>query len=312
MITEKQLRELHERLLRKKRLESLLPELESRRAELSAQVEELRSRSESEQADVDMLEKRGLASFFYELIGKKEEKLTKERAEAAAAAAKYYSARRELDAVESDIAAYESELLTLADARERYESALTGRIEEIKSQNLPGADELITLGERCADIDARLREVYEAVAAGETARGTANEILGSLDDAEGWGTWDLIGGGLISGMAKHSCLDDAQELVPRLQTELRRFQSELGDVDMDAGDLAISAGGFLRFADLFFDGLFADLAALDHIRDAQTQVESTAKQIDVSLGRLHRLTESLTGQRDKLRVRMEALAAGEK
>ena len=76
-------------------------------------------------------------------------------------------------------------------------------------------------------------------------------MLARLDDAEGWGTWDLVGGGLISGMAKHSCLDDAQELVPRLQTELRRFQSELGDVDMDAGELDISADGFLRFADLF-------------------------------------------------------------
>lgn len=312
MISEKQLHELHGALLRKNRLESLLPELESRRAELSAQVETLRSRSESEQADVDALEKRGLASLFYELIGKKEEKLTRERAEAAAAAAKYYSARRELDAVESDIAAYETELLSLADARERYESALAERIEEIKSKNLPGADELISLGERCADIDARLREVYEAVAAGETARGTVNEILSSLDDAEGWGTWDLIGGGLISGIAKHGCLDDAQELVPRLQTELRRFQSELGDVDMDIGGIDISADGFLRFADLFFDGLFADLAALDHIRDAQTQVENAAQKIDAALSRLHWLTESLTEQRGKLCTRMEALAAGEK
>jgi len=32
---------------------------------------------------------------------------------------------------------------------------------------------------------------------------------------------------------------------------------------------------FLKFADFFFDGLFADWAVLDHINQAQSRVENT-------------------------------------
>ena len=37
-----------------------------------------------------------------------------------------------------------------------------------------------------------------------------DSVLSSLESAEGWGTWDLLGGGLISDLAKHSHIDDAK------------------------------------------------------------------------------------------------------
>ncbi len=35
-------------------------------------------------------------------------------------------------------------------------------------------------------------------------------VSSTLDSAEGWGTWDLFGGGLITDLAKYSKLDEAQ------------------------------------------------------------------------------------------------------
>lgn len=56
------------------------------------------------------------------------------------------------------------------------------------------------------------------------------EAVQSLDKAEGWATWDMIGGGMISTAIKHSHLDDAKRQVHLAQNRLRNFESELADI----------------------------------------------------------------------------------
>ena len=56
--------------------------------EQKEKVEELRQEKEDEQKDVDRLEDRGLTALFYSLIGKIDEKMTKEQKEAYAASVK--------------------------------------------------------------------------------------------------------------------------------------------------------------------------------------------------------------------------------
>ena len=109
----------------------------------------------------------------------------------------------------------------------------------------------------------------------------AKNVLGS-----GWSTWDIVGGGLLVDIAKHRELDHAQEQVEQLQIDLRRFKTELVDVEITA-ELQVSVDGFLKFADFFFDGLFADWAVLDHIKQAQEQVENTKQQIEQVLAMLN-------------------------
>lgn len=118
----------------------------------------------------------------------------------------------------------------------------------------------------------------------------ADAVLSKLDDAEGWGTWDILGGGLLSDLAKHSSLDEAQGLVETLQVQLRRFKTELADVTVHA-DLHVSIEGFLRFADYFFDGLFADWAVLDKIEESQNEVKKTVTQIEKVLNKLSKMLD---------------------
>ena len=90
------LKELQRRAARRAQVQAQLRELETQRSALEARVEELAVVLHDERADVERLEAGGLTAFFYSLLGKGEEKLDKERREAAAAALKYESAAREL------------------------------------------------------------------------------------------------------------------------------------------------------------------------------------------------------------------------
>jgi hypothetical protein len=306
---DEQLQILQQQIVQKRREESKLKELNKQREELSARVSEFQKDKLEQQADVDQLEGHSLAAFFYALIGKKEERLDKEREEAYAAKVKYDVAARELLAIEEDILRSEAEVNRLKGSEQQYERMLRNKAEEIKNTGSVEAEEIFKAEERIAYIENQLKEINEALAAGEKALSITNRVLSNLDSAEGWGTWDLLGGGMISGMAKHSHLDEAQKLIEDLQVQLRRFKTELTDVTIDA-DIQVSIDGFLHFADYFFDGLFADWAVLDKINQSQDKVKDTKDQIERVLYHLKSISSSSKEEMESEKVRLNELVLG--
>lgn len=100
---DQQLKELLAECARKKKLEATAAELRHQRDTYTARAEELKQTMQEEQADVDRLEGWSLAAFFYNVVGKMDEKLSKERQEAYAARVQYDTAVRELAGVEEDL-----------------------------------------------------------------------------------------------------------------------------------------------------------------------------------------------------------------
>ena len=305
-VYDEELRTLREQMERKRQLEAMLKDLREQQQELTGRVRELEKVKLEEQADVDRLEGHSLAAFFYGVIGKMDEKLTQERQEAYAARVKYDAAARELSTVEEDLERKEAEYRRLEGCEKRYARVLGEKGAALKAAGGETAEAILKLEERLAYLRSQQKELAEAVSAGRAALVTADEILHSLDSAHGWATWDLLGGGLVADLAKHSHLDSAQAAVERLQVELRRFKTELADVTIDA-DLQVSVDGFLRFADYFFDGLFVDWAVMDRISQSQAAVEGTRGQIVSVLDRLGTMTAAAERERAETQTRLDTL-----
>lgn len=303
---DEQLQELQQQIGRKNRLDSILKELDRQRKELEEKTRELESVMYSEQADVEQLERRSLASFFYNVVGKMDEKLDKERAEAYAAKVKYDAAANELAAVQRDIEGFERERRSLQNCEERYEQILREKEHSIKVAGGEAANEIFKIEERISYLEGQKKELREAVRAGEAALETTEKILSSLNSAEGWGVWDLAGGGLVADMVKHSHLDDAQHAVECLQGQLRSFKTELADVKIDS-QMQVNVDGFLRFADYFFDGLFADWAVMDKISKAQGQVNDTKRQIQTILSQLNSMERGVEAEQQELKQKRDSL-----
>ena len=303
---DQQLKELFAQCARKRKLEASAAELRRQRDTYATRAEELEQAMQEEQADVDRLEGRSLAAFFYNVVGKMDEKLTKERQEAYAAQVKYDAAARELAGAEEDLCRCQAELDTLGDCEVRYAALLREKTQAVKAAGGAVAEQILALEERSAYLESQERELREASAAGQNALSTAEQILESLNSAENWGTWDLVGGGLMADLAKHSRLDDAQESVEYLQSQLRAFRTELADVTISA-DFQVNIDGFLRVADYIFDGIFADWAVLDQINRSQAQVEDTRDQISGVLHHLHQMLVMAEEERARLQREIERL-----
>lgn len=303
---DEQLKSLQQQVARKARIEALLKDLHNQRVELDKKVTQLKDIKQDEQADVDRLEGRSLASFFYNVVGNKDEKLDKERREAYEAAVKYDVAVRELTAMEEDIKRYENELKTLHGCENSYEQVLKEKATAIKSSGIHEVAKMMEMEEQIAFFENQKKEIEEAICAGNKADKIAEEVLSHLKHAENWGTWDLFGGGLIADLGKHSALDKAQQVVEDLQVQLRRFKTELADVTINA-DMQVNIEGFLRFADYFFDGLFSDLATLNRINDSQNHVQNTKNQIENVLNKLSSMLNAIEDEHVKTKSELDDL-----
>lgn len=112
-----------------------------------------------------------------------------------------------------------------------------------------------------------------------------------------WGTYDIIGGGILSTAIKHGKLDNAAAQINRTHSYLNTFRTELADVGKSIGNINIDISSFLRVADYFFDGLLADISVQSKINDAIYQVNITTNKVDTVIQDLNR---NLKIQNEKL------------
>ena len=299
--------ELQQKVARKPSLEAKLRELQNQRREYDREVISLRVAFRKEQEDVEKLEGRSLANYFFQVVGKLDEKLDQERKEAYAAKVKLDAAERELAGIEADISEIQTQLNEIRVAEAQYKDELERKRATLSASGTTTADQIIEIEQRIAATEAQKREIKEAISAGYSARGTADRILSELNSADGWNTWDMFGGGgIITHVAKHSHLDSAQDLVSELQSKLRRFKTELADIQITA-NMQVNVDGFLRFADYFFDGLFADWAVGDRINQSMNSVSSTKSQISRTLDKLSSMERAADSEISRLKLQLEDL-----
>lgn len=297
---------LQAQLTYKKRLEAVLKELRSQQEPLQKRVSQLEQIMLRERRDVDRLESRSLAAFFYHMSGKMDEKLDAERREYYAARVKYDASARELEAIEQDIEATEEDLADLADCEALYAKALEKKRLAVKAAGTPEAETLLKQEEELSYLASQEQELVEAIEAGTAALRTTADAIQIIESAKDWATFDLLGGGFLADMAKHDKLDQGQKLIEDLQVQLQRFNRELSDVTIRSC-VQVNIDGMLKFADIFLDGLLADAAVLDRIKQSLVQVEQTREDILIILRQLQDELEEVRRKHARLKTDVDTL-----
>ena len=106
-----------------------------------------------------------------------------------------------------------------------------------------------------------------------------DQLIGCLDDAErqlssarNWGFLDVLGGGLLVDLIKHSKLRNAQTTMEHVNSIMQQLQQVLGSISIP-GDYRMEIGGFATFADFFFDSGIVDIYMTAKIMNSLTEVK---------------------------------------
>lgn len=273
-------------------MESMLPRLKEEAAE--------------EQEDVDNLENGGIVSILYSAIGRRDEKLEKERMEAQLAQAKYQDALLKCQSLYQELENVRSQLSNLRDCTAQYQQAFRAKQQTLLEGGGADSARLRELGEQAARLNAEQKEIREALDAGDQVLSQISQIEDTLKSASDWGVMDMIGGGFISDMAKYSHLDDAQRQMEELNRLLRRYDRELRDLELSL-NLSADIGSGMKLADFFFDSFITDVMAYDRIQRIRNQVSEMRRRVqyyrDMLLDRKRRNSESI----DQLKKQAEDL-----
>lgn len=232
-----------------------------------------------ERKNVEKLEGLSFSAIFLSMIGKKGEKLDKEREEFLAAKLRYEESLASINVIQTEIKEIDNELLNFGNIEDRYNKLIKEKerllLKDDSSEGRILRENLDTINELKLD----MKEVDEAICLGERASKSLEEMMKHLDSARGWGTWDLLGGGFISNMGKHSAIDRANDAAHEVQHLLKSFEKELSDVNKFT-DIKVNISGFATFADFFFDGFFVDWFVQSKINDSLRSVETALSKIN--------------------------------
>lgn len=284
---------LREALKRKKKLELMLNQSKKELDTQKIKKNELNRILSKEEKDVKKLESLSITGLFYSVLGSKGEQLDKERQEYLAAKLKYDECCNSIKDIEAEIRMYTEELTKYIGLEEEYAILLKEKQELMLGKNDERSQRLMTNLNKVTDLEWDIKEAKEAISAGNNLQSALSQLIRSLESAQGWGTWDMLGGGLLATAAKHSKIDEAKEQVYNVQRLIRAFKKELSDVKMST-DIDINIGSFETFADYFFDGLISDWIvqskinnSLDRIRSIDRDIGSVLNVLEKDLNKLY-------------------------
>ena len=107
-----------------------------------------------------------------------------------------------------------------------------------------------------------------------------DQLIDCLDDAErqlssarNWGFLDVLGGGFIIDLIKHSKLNNAKIAMDRVNYLLQELKRVLGGISMP-GDYSMNVGGIATFADFFFDSGIVDVYMTAKIMSSLNEVRN--------------------------------------
>ena len=119
-----------------------------------------------------------------------------------------------------------------------------------------------------------------------------NRLLPLLDEAErnlssarNWSIFDVLGGGFIVDLFKHSKLSKAQGNMEQVNSLMNELSCILRGINIPA-DCTMEVGNFVTFADFLFDGFFVDayvtskiMGSIDQVRKMKTKLSHLKKYL---------------------------------
>ena len=107
-----------------------------------------------------------------------------------------------------------------------------------------------------------------------------DQLISELDQAErhlssarNWGFLDVLGGGFIVDLIKHSKLNNAKISMDRVNYLLQELKRVLGGISM-ADNYSMNVGGFETVADFFFDSGIVDVYMTAKIMSSLNEVRN--------------------------------------
>ena len=316
------LREAHDKAARCKQIEVELNHMRLDKVALEHQLMEYKEALAKEGLDVYKLETKNLGSLFHSVMGDLDEKLKKQRGEAMKARLKRDQTQKRLAELNAHMEALRAEKARILESEAEYKRLYKQKMIELLDTHGELAERIMDLAEAIVTSKIMLKNIREAVAAGEEAVRNIGNAYWQLEKAKSWGTYDMAGtysrgiGGLVTqlraGMEKHDHIESAAMNVNIAQIAIDRFKSKLSalHIALNGPNAGIETKRFEKFADIFVDGMITDWFTQMRVNNSLHAVTTTKGDIESKLNMLKVLEFEEQRRLAELRASLDAIVLG--
>lgn len=272
----------YENLMRKKKIEIHLSNLDKHIRSQQNEVNKLSRIMHEEEEDIHHLERLNLQSIFKKILGTKEEALEKERQEYLMAVLQLQGAKKNLAALKFEKEILEKQLSGLFQAELTFEKLFN----QLKSQILKELDDktkkkIHAIELRILNHEERIVEIREAIRAGKKTEKILAKIINDLGEIKTWGNsilakkkMEIYGGG-SPAHAKQKFLYHAKRDVQKANILLEHFELEILDIYKQFKlDYRQYIRSFANFLEIFFDNLITDWIVKEDIKNTIYSIET--------------------------------------
>lgn len=125
-------------------------------------------------------------------------------------------------------------------------------------------------------------DIERAIYSGEELLNKLDSLKKSTSSAKSLGIWDMLGGKSLVNLMKHSKISDMKKQAREVEIAMDDFQGRLNQV-LQEDKIQVDIGGFLSFADFFFDGFLADFLVQNKLNEVSNKVDKASKNVRLIL-----------------------------
>ncbi|MFT6334781.1 MAG: hypothetical protein ACJATI_001527 [Halioglobus sp.] len=250
--------------------------------------------------DINDLEKLGVKSIFYKILGNQEEQLEKERQEYLQVTLQYKEIRNAIEVVEFEKNILEKKVVTIDDLANELEGLKQLRSDEILSIPSELRNRLVFIHKKKDDLKKYEVELKEAFAMGSQTIGSLEKVLAQLKRARGWGNKDMMSGNVryVKSM-KHGAIDRAMNEVSRTKLLLHSFNRELADIGYSNQRLGLQVENIARFPGVIFDNLISDWIVQNKIKGVLSTVSNLMDDVHLIMQSIQKDMRQSSADYDK-------------
>ncbi|KAJ7054704.1 hypothetical protein C8F01DRAFT_1162628 [Mycena amicta] len=301
--------------------QKMIASLEAQATQTSQTIRTLEKKTKKERKEHEALRDSTARRFAAKITGRKdkfEAKASKEEREYIEALECEMQEKRRKESLDTLISEAKAVKSDLDDKRQRYNlakkdlAALYSKVFDGPTQAYPEDDRLeYTLAAaqgRYNEIQGYLNRESQAVHLLKAANSALVGAASHIQEALGYSTWDMFGGGGVSDMMERSALSSAEGFATQAATYVQQARLSSPQVK-PIGEITIAHGSII--SDVIFDNIFTDMMFHDKIKASQRNLEAVQYNLTNELknanGRMSMIGSDLSAAADALARARQAL-----
>ena len=281
---DEQILSTYEKVLRKEKIDIHLAGLEDLIFTRQEKLKELESILSKQSNDIQKLEKVSILSLFRKILGNPEKAIDREKQDYLLAVMKYNECKASIEALKNEQTLLRNVQSGLFGLEKRLENLIKQKDSRINLDNPGVAKQIAQLDQRMLSHKEKLKELDEAIQAGERINIALRDIIKDLRDAVGWGPFNYGGKGKYSTYKKKRFIDKASSEIVQVNALFLKFEEELHDVSKHYHlDYKNDIHYYQDFLDTFINNLITDYVVRKKIKNSLAGVEATLDRVEMTI-----------------------------